>query len=142
MKPCLLLTGALACLIGTAALAQTPAAPKPKTVYDIVDQAERDAGKADREVRKEEPHDVTPLQDSRMKRLASSIEAATAPPRLGAAPKIEEIPDQGGYGRRIYKVTTAATTYCVTYESNHAPDGRDSMRDGLPPKITTCPREK
>lgn len=137
MKLCLLLS---CCLIAATATAQT--APKPKTAYDILDQAQRDAGKADREVRKEEPHEVTPLQDSRMSRLASGIEAATAPPRVGNAPKVEEIADQGGYGRRIYKVTTAVSTYCVTYESNHAPDGRDSMRDGLPPKITTCPREK
>ena len=64
-----------------------------------------------------------------------------APPRAGEAPKIEEIIDPGGYGRRVYRVIGATGTYCITYESNHAPDGLDSMANGIKPKITTCPKD-
>jgi hypothetical protein len=64
-----------------------------------------------------------------------------APPRAGEAPKIEEIIDPGGYGRRVYRVISATGTYCITYESNHAPDGLDSMANGIKPKMTTCPKD-
>lgn len=65
-----------------------------------------------------------------------------APPRPGEAPKIEEIIDPGGYGRRRYRVISSTGTYCITYESNHAPDGLDAMANGIKPKITTCPRDE
>lgn len=64
-----------------------------------------------------------------------------APPRAGEAPKMEEIIDPGGYGRRVTRVTSSLGTYCITYESNHAPDGIDSMQNGIKPKITTCPKD-
>jgi hypothetical protein len=50
--------------------------------------------------------------------------------------------DQGQYGRRIYKVKGAFGTYCIYNETNHAPDGLDAMKNGLHPKIMSCPREK
>lgn len=86
------------------------------------------------------PLTATPQQEA-WKRFEKGIERAAelAPPRPGEAPKIEEIIDPGGYGRRRYRVTSAAGTYCITYESNHAPDGIDSMANGIKPKITTCP---
>ena len=86
------------------------------------------------------PYTATPQQEA-WKRFEKGIERAAelAPPRPGEAPKIEEIIDPGGYGRRRYRVTSAMGTYCITYESNHAPDGIDSMANGIKPKITTCP---
>jgi hypothetical protein len=86
------------------------------------------------------PLSVSPERDA-WKRFERGVERAgeLAPPRPGEAPKIEEIIDPGGYGRRRYRVISATGTYCITYESNHAPDGLDSMANGIQPKITTCP---
>lgn len=64
-----------------------------------------------------------------------------APPRPGEAPKIEEIIDPGGYGRRVDRVISATGTYCIVHESNHAPDGIDSMQRGIQQKIVTCPKD-
>jgi hypothetical protein len=89
------------------------------------------------------PFTASPRQEA-WKRFEKGIERAgeMAPPRPGEAPKIEEIIDPGGYGRRRYRVISAAGTYCITYESNHAPDGLDSMANGITPKITTCPKDE
>jgi hypothetical protein len=88
------------------------------------------------------PLSATPQQQA-WERFQKDIVRAgeLAPPRAGEAPKIEEIIDPGGYGRRVYRVIGAAGTYCITYESNHAPDGLDSMANGIKPKITTCPKD-
>ncbi len=89
------------------------------------------------------PLTASPQMDA-WKRFEKGIERAgeLAPPRPGEAPKIEEIIDPGGYGRRRYRVISATGTYCITYESNHAPDGLDSMANGIKPKITTCPKDE
>jgi hypothetical protein len=89
------------------------------------------------------PFTASPQMDA-WKRFEKGIERAAelAPPRPGEAPKIEEIIDPGGYGRRRYRVISATGTYCITYESNHAPDGLDSMANGIKPKITTCPKDE
>jgi hypothetical protein len=67
--------------------------------------------------------------------------ADAAPPKLYEAPKITEYNDGSPYGRRIYKVTTAMGTYCIKYETNHAPDGIDIGRQGLQSKVGMCPVE-
>lgn len=89
------------------------------------------------------PMSASPQMDA-WKRFEKGIERAgeLAPPRPGEAPKIEEIIDPGGYGRRRYRVISATGTYCITYESNHAPDGLDTMANGIKPKITTCPKDE
>ena len=119
-----------------------PAAPATRNAEDILRQARRDIGKIDQDLRKESPGQIRAPADTALTRLAAGIESATAPPKLWQAPKIENVQDQGGYDRRIYKVTTGAGVYCIYYESNHAPDGLDSMKRGIPPKIMSCPREK
>jgi hypothetical protein len=82
---------------------------------------------------------VAPVVTAQMKLEKGIAEAADmAPNKWYQAPKTQEIMDPGGYGRRRYRVVGPRGTYCVTYESNHGPDGRDSMRDGLPPKMTNC----
>ena len=88
------------------------------------------------------PLSASPKQAA-WKRFEKGIEQAgeMAPPRAGEAPKIQEIIDPGGYGRRVDRVITSTGTYCITYESNHAPDGIDSMQNGIKPKITTCPKD-
>lgn len=89
------------------------------------------------------PLSASPREEA-WKRFEKDVERAAelAPPRPGEAPKIEEIIDPGGYGRRRYRVISATGTYCITYESNHAPDGLDSMANGIKPKITTCPKDE
>jgi hypothetical protein len=61
-----------------------------------------------------------------------------APNKWYEAPKVTEIIDPGGYGRRRYRVIGARGEYCITIESNHAPDGIDSMQHGIKPKLTNC----
>lgn len=121
--------------------AALPAPPTPRA-EGILRQARRDVGKIDQDLRKESPSQLRAPADTALSRLATGIEAATARPRPWQAPRIDNVMDQGGYDRRIYKVTTANGVYCVYYESNHAPDGLDSMKNGIRPKIMSCPREK
>jgi hypothetical protein len=88
------------------------------------------------------PLSATPKQEA-WKRFEKGVERAgeLAPPRAGEAPKIQEIVDPGGYGRRVDRVITSTGTYCIVHESNHAPDGIDSMQNGIKPKIMTCPKD-
>jgi hypothetical protein len=118
----------------------SPAAP-PASSPSLLERARAAAGGIDRSLRKENPgrgiH--APVVTATMKLERGIARAAElAPNKWYQAPKVEEIIDPGGYGRRRYRVTTAMGTYCVTYESNHGPDGRDTMRDGIPPKKTNC----
>lgn len=121
-----------------------PAAPPPPAA-DLLARAKAAAAGIDRALRQENPRRgiqasvVTPAM-----KLERGIARAAelAPNKWYQAPKTEEILDPGQYGRRRYRVTTAMGTYCVTYESNHAPDGRDAMRDGIPPKRTTCDEDE
>lgn len=117
-----------------------PAAPSP-SARDMLSRARAAAGGIDRTLRRENPQRgiVAPVVTAQMKLEKGIAEAADmAPNKWYQAPKTQEIMDPGGYGRRRYRVVGPRGTYCVTYESNHGPDGRDSMRDGLPPKMTNC----
>jgi len=108
-------------------------------------QAKRDRGKIDRDLRRAYPAArIEAPASTRQTRLEQGFADAAdaAPNRWFEAPKISAIQDPGGVGRRRYRVVTAGGTYCVTYESNNAPDGRDSMKDGIKPKITTCPQHE
>ncbi|XYJ12053.1 hypothetical protein ACSUZJ_08695 [Telluria sp. B2] len=117
-----------------------PAAPVP-SARELLSRAKAAAGGIDRTLRRENPQRgiVAPVVTAQMKLEKGIAEAADmAPNKWYQAPKTQEIMDPGGYGRRRYRVVGPRGTYCVTYESNHGPDGRDSMRDGLPPKMTNC----
>ncbi|MDB5792541.1 MAG: hypothetical protein JWQ80_2565, partial [Massilia sp.] len=120
-----------------------PAALAPSAA-DLLARAKA-AGGIDSALRKENPRRgiQAPIVTAQMK-LERGIARAgeLAPNKWYQAPKTEEILDPGGYGRRRYRVTTAMGTYCVTYESNHGPDGRDTMRDGIPPKLTNCDEDE
>lgn len=118
-------------------------APEPPaaSVADILHNAKRDIGRIDQDLRKAHPgQPIKAPPDSAQIRLASGIAHAAemAPPRWFEAPKTSEIIDPGGYGRKRVRVITANGTYCVTYESNHAPDGRDVIRNGTAQKTTNC----
>lgn len=124
-----------------AAPAMASDAPAPAASGSMLERARAAAGGADRALRKEKPTRgiVAPVVTAQMK-LSKGIAAAAdlVPNKWYEAPKVTEVLDPGGYGRKRYRVVGAAGTYCVTYESNHAPDGLDTMRDGIKPKLTTC----
>ncbi|MET0982463.1 MAG: hypothetical protein ABWY02_10210 [Telluria sp.] len=117
-----------------------PVIPAPSAA-DLLQQAKAAAGGIDSTLRKENPRRgiQAPIVTAQMK-LERGIARAgeLAPNKWYQAPKTEEIIDPGGYGRRRYRVTTAGGTYCITYESNHAPDGIDTMQHGIKPKKTNC----
>jgi len=121
----------------------TDAPPAPAvSSADLLRAARAEAGAADRALRAENPRRGirAPIETAQMKLERGIAQAAEmAPNKWYQAPKTQEILDPGGYGRRRHKVITANGTYCVTYESNHGPDGRDTMRDGIQPKLTNCP---
>ncbi|MFL6657854.1 MAG: hypothetical protein ACJ8GW_07285 [Massilia sp.] len=122
-----------------------PAAPAAPRAADIMRGAMRDLGGIDKELKKEFPGPLIKApRNTPLSRMEQGMEHAAemAPPKWYEAPKVTEIIDPGGYGRRRYRVITANGTYCVTYESNHAPDGLDTMKNGIKPKITNCPPEE
>ena len=127
--------------VAEAAPALASDAPAPAASGSMLERARAAAGGADRALRKEKPTRgiVAPVVTAQMKLSKGIAEAADlVPNKWYEAPKVTEVLDPGGYGRRRYRVVGAAGTYCVTYESNHAPDGIDTMRDGIKPKLTTC----
>lgn len=123
------------------AVASEAPAPAAPSAGSMLERARAAAGGIDRGLRKEHPTRgiVAPVVTPQMK-LQQGIARANelAPNKWYEAPKVEAVLDPGGYDRRRYRVVGAAGTYCVTYESNHAPDGLDTMRDGIKPKKTTC----
>ena len=125
---------------------ETAAEPAPaKSGYDILQQARKDMGKISKDLGKEFPGaKIKAPPDTPQIRLEKGIELAheLAPPKWHEAPKIKEIVDPGGYGRKRYRVITANGTYCITYESNHAPDGIDVISRGMQQKKTNCPKDE
>jgi hypothetical protein len=123
--------------------ADTPGAPP--SAIDLLRDAKSAVGAIDRALRAENPRRGihAPLETAQMK-LEKGINHAAemAPNRWYQAPKVQEIQDPGGYGRKRYRVVGANGTYCVTYESNHGPDGIDTMQRGIQPKVTSCPQHE
>ena len=125
-------------------VAEAPAATAPSAA-DLLRDARAAAGAIDRALRDEHPRRGihAPAETAQMKLEKGIAHAADmAPNRWYQAPKKQEIIDAGGYGRKRYRVVGAAVTYCITYESNRAPDGIDSMQRGLKPKVTSCPQHE
>jgi hypothetical protein len=139
-------------------VAATPAAPSSPAVRSELDEmpapapvqgngetlmerARREVGAVDRTLTKARHRNLisAPVVTAHM-RMQKGMELAydLAPPGLFEKAKITEIIDPGGYGRRRYRVVTHGGTFCMTYESNHAPDGIDTMKNGIKPKITNC----
>lgn len=115
--------------------------PLQGSAETLLERARRDVGAIDRELRKKRHRNLitAPVVSAHM-RMQQGLELAheLAPPGLFEPAKIREIIDPGGYGRRRYRVITSSGTYCMTYESNRAPDGIDSMKNGIKPKMTSC----
>lgn len=122
---------------------QAPAAPSAN-VETMLQQAKAAVAGIDKDLRKETRGLIRAPADSPQIRMRKGIEQAAelVPNKWYEAPKIIEIIDAGGYDRKRYKVVTPSGTYCVTYESNHAPDGLDIMKNGIKPKLTSCPQHE
>jgi hypothetical protein len=123
-----------------AASASAPASV-PLSVDDILLQARRDLGGIDKQLRSERRQGIVAPADTSQTRLDKAFDraAAAAPGGMLEAPKVEELVDPGGYARKRYRVVGAMGTYCMTYESNHAPDGIDTMQNGIRSKFRSCP---
>ena len=125
----------------TATAPAETAAPAP-TALEMLQRAKRDIGKIDQDLRKAYPgQPITAPVRNGATRLAQGIQEAAdlAPNNWYEAPKVTEIIDPGPYSRRRYRVVSSGgKPYCITIESNHAPDGLDTMKNGLKPKITNC----
>lgn len=112
---------------------------------EILAQARKNIGALSKELGKEFPEQkIRKPRDTPWTRFEKGIELANelAPPKWYEAPKIKELVDPGSYGRRRYRVITANGTYCITYESNHAPDGIDVISKGMQQKKTNCPEHE
>lgn len=117
-------------------------APALPSAGDMLQRARKDLAGITKDLKKEFPGArITAPLNTAQARLEKGIEEAAelAPPKWYEAAKIKEIKDAGGYSRRRYRVITSDGTHCVTYESNHAPDGIDTMQKGIKPKVTSCP---
>lgn len=109
---------------------------------EIARKARRDIGAIDRDMRKEIPKNlVRAPADSPHKRMVRGMELANekAPPGLFEAPKIREVIDAGQMGRKRYRVITARGTYCLTYDANHTPNGKDVIANGMSQRFSSCP---
>lgn len=127
-----------------AELAPVPAAPAPAapTAAQMLEQARRDIGKFDKELRREfATKGISKPTSSPQQRLAQGIEDAydAVPPKWYESAKVKEIIDPGQYGRKRYKITTAFGTYCMTYESPNSPTAQLDIGKRPEPKMTNCP---
>jgi hypothetical protein len=105
---------------------------------ELVQNAKRDVGKIDRELRKAHPQLPQTVYDSVQSKLANGIAAAAKRSWISGA-TTEEIFSPNGTGRRMYKIVTPAGFYCVTYESDSAAAGDDTMQHGVQKIISNCP---
>lgn len=127
------------------ALEPAPAAAGP-TAHDMLQQARRDVGKIDKDLKKEYPERFikAPI-DTATRRLVKGIALAheMAPPKWYQPAKIQELIDPAGVGRKRYRVITSGGTYCLTYESAHSMNGSDPFtRTTNRPKKTNCPTDE
>lgn len=126
---------------------EAPAVPAPpqtatRSAAEMMEQAKRDIGKFDKELRKEfATRGISKPADSPQLRLAQGIEDAydAVPPKWYESAKIKEIIDPGQYGRKRYRITTAFGTFCMTYESPNSPTGQLDIGKRVEPKMTNCP---
>jgi hypothetical protein len=105
----------------------------------VLQRARRDIGKIDRDLQRESPAKFQAPVSTPQSRLRAGIEAAAAavPPKWYEAARIIPLGDQSGNGPRLYKVISAAGTYCITVGTNHTI--ADTMGKGIKPLVITCP---
>lgn len=100
-------------------LAEARQAPPGVVTHDLVAHAKRNIANILHEIDKQQPRDektLTSDRQIRVDRLFAEAHAA-APPGWGRPARIEEIPGTKA-GARVYRITTAIGSYCVTYAGN------------------------
>lgn len=107
-------------------------APGPLRMDDIIQNAKRDIGKIDKELRKSHPSFMPMPPTSTQSRLEKGIAAAGKPVSRTLAERT--LSD----GRRITKVSGPNGIYCVTHDSVGAAGGIDVMQRGIAAKVTNC----
>lgn len=114
--------------------------PRARSAADILQQARRDIGTIDRDLRLQshEPLMLAPV-DTPQKRLERGIaDAASAVPNHWfEVPKTTELIDANG--RKIYKVTGASGTYCIYPGPNPGQASIDTLQHSPGTTTGTCP---
>ncbi len=124
--------------------AAPPEAPQQRSADDIMQQARRDMGKINKELKKEFPGPkIRAPVDTPQSRLVKGIELAheMAPPKLWEAPKVQEL-TTGFAGTRRYRVITGNGTYCITVGPTHTATGLTMNGNANAQRLTSCPRDE
>lgn len=110
-------------------------APPARFTDQVMEQARRDLGKIDRELRKGSLN----MAEREPVVYAAKRSSLIAGAYIGHdADRIEETTFADG--RRMSKVTRGGKSFCVYKESNGLVGGRDVFRDGVRTMVTSCPR--
>lgn len=107
-------------------------APNPLRMDDIIQNAKRDIGKIDKELRRSFPSSMQLPPTSTQSRLEKGIAAAGKPVSQALAERT--LSD----GRRVTKVAGPNGIYCVTHDSVGATGGIDFIQRGMSARVTNC----
>lgn len=122
------------------AATQLPAAAGRPSAEGMVEAAKRDAGKIDRELRKDAPPKekaAAAATPTMQQKLEMGLAPAAAPePRSPKETTMEDITLPNG--QRVTKVTGPNGTYCVTQISVGNTKGEDIMQKGAVSRTTSC----
>jgi hypothetical protein len=124
--------------------APSPAVEPARSAADIMQQAKRDLGGIDRDLRQKFPGPrIEAPVNTAQTRLEQGFEAAAAaaPPKWYEAPKVTELVDPAGVGRRRYKVVDTRGTYCITEESNRGPFAIEGIKRNRQTR-SDCPKNE
>lgn len=122
------------------AATQLPAGSGKPSAENMVEAAKRDAGKIDRELRKDAPPKEAAAKSAEptmQQKLEMGLAPAAAPaPRSPKETTMEDITLPNG--QRVTKVTGPTGTYCVTQISVGNTKGEDIMQKGAISRTTSC----
>ena len=99
---------------------------------EIREAAKRQIGQIDKELRRQFPHGASQkLEDTDFKRMQRGFADAYAavPPKWYEASRIEEIGSDSKSGTRVYKITSALGSICISMIPGH---GGESVVGGCP----------
>ncbi|MEW7847613.1 hypothetical protein AB2N08_02830 [Massilia aurea] len=125
----------------TASVDVAAEAPPSNDTRHILDQARRDAGAIDRELRKSSKAYIVVPRDSPQIRMVRGFDdaAALAPNRWWQAPKVVELVNDGGDGARRVRVVTPLGIYCITERATTT--SVDVIEQHGKQRITNCGSE-
>ena len=117
---------------------QLPASSGRPSAEGMVEAAKRDAGKIDRDLRKDAPpKDAKTAEPTMQQKLEMGLAPPAPPPP--SSPKDTTMEDITlPNGQRVTKVTGPNGTYCVTQISVGNTKGEDIMQKGAISRTTSC----